>query len=164
MLSRAREVADTVFDLPRAYFVANRDDLHPPELQRLFNSTPSAPFSKLAPILYPPEFRSYAKRPPNQLFKSPEIAKVCPFKPSHDQPSSKFQLIKAALFGPESLRYDRTYPKPETMGRLWGISSTEDLPISTIAIFSTIVSFQVDYCLSFEWLIYCFLGSLSGLE
>lgn len=84
MLNRARDVADHIFNLPRAYFSANRDDVHPPELKKLFNFTPSgsASFSKLAPILYPPEFRSYAKPPVNQLFKSPEVAKVCPVRPS----------------------------------------------------------------------------------
>jgi hypothetical protein len=80
MLSRAREVSDHVFCLPRNYFHANRDDVHPPELQKLFNFTPSASFSKLAPILYPPEFRSSAKRPANQLFKSPEIAYVSVYR------------------------------------------------------------------------------------
>ena len=49
--------------------------------------------------------------------------------------------MKASLFGPETLRYDRNYPKPETMGRLWGISSSADLPISSIAIFAAVVSF-----------------------
>lgn len=82
MLSRARDVADQVFNLPSAYFSANRDDVHPPELVKLFKFTHSSsgdePFSKLAPILFPPDFRSYAKPPSNQLFKSPEVAKVCP--------------------------------------------------------------------------------------
>ena len=85
MLNGARSAADQIFDLPRAYFSANRDDVHPPDLQRLFNFKPSEsePFSKLAPILYPPEYRSFAKPPSNQLFKSPEIAKVSPRKTSH---------------------------------------------------------------------------------
>jgi hypothetical protein len=47
--------------------------------------------------------------------------------------------MKAALFGSESLKYDLNYPKPETMGRLWGIGSSDDLPISTIAVFSSVV-------------------------
>lgn len=76
MLNRARDVADQVFKLPRDYFHTSRDDTHPPELQKLFNFTPSANFSKLAPILYPPNFRSTTKPPANQLFKSPEIAYV----------------------------------------------------------------------------------------
>jgi hypothetical protein len=80
MMNVARSTADQIFDLPRAYFSANRDDVHPPQLQKLFKfmHSESQPFSKLAPILYPPEFRSYAKPPLQQLFKSPEIAKVCP--------------------------------------------------------------------------------------
>jgi hypothetical protein len=84
MLNRARDVADHIFNLPRAYFSANRSNVHPPELKKLFSFTPGPEesFSKLAPILYPPEFRTYAKPPLNQLFKSPEIGKVCPVRPS----------------------------------------------------------------------------------
>lgn len=78
MLLRSRDVAEYIFNLPPAsnYFSANRGDEHPTELQKLFKLTPSTPFTKFAPILYPPEVRFHRNPPPHQLFKSPEVAKV----------------------------------------------------------------------------------------
>ena len=53
-------------------------------------------------------------------------------------------MIKATLFGQQSLWCTHDYAKPDTMGVLWGISSIEDLPVSTFAIFAVIIQVPHD--------------------
>lgn len=71
-------VAPEIFNLPASYFQASRDDTNRPELTALFKFSSAGSFSKLAPILYPPELRSRSKPVDNKLFMSSEIAKVYP--------------------------------------------------------------------------------------